>query len=250
MCEKSCSVGKKLPGPSKATGYGGQSNTNVKAKNPFQLAAPGGSQQEERVNPFSSVPQSSKPPPFPGQSGPLFKSSGNGPPSNPFVTSSALSFSTAATAGASSGGISYAQAVNAGGSGLRDPRLERSAPPSYTSSTVDPDSYDSNVQEKQHSSQNPFAKPSGFKFTNPKLGGAQGKMYAGASRMHRPAPPTMHQYMVTLSVRNIDQQLCMPETLRSHFEQFGDVCDLKCMPRKCMATVSYSDHVSCVLWKF
>ena len=201
------------------------------------------------MNPFSSVPQASKPPPFPIQSGPLFKSSGSGPPSNPFVTSSASSFS-AATSGASVGGISYAQAVNTGGSGLKDPRLERSAPPpTYTASTPDHDSYDSNTQDKQHGFQNPFAKPSDFKFINPKIG-AQGKMYAGVSRMHRPAPPTTHQYMVTLSVRNIDQKMCTPEILHNHFQQFGGVCDLKCMPRKGMATVSYRDHVSLCLVSF
>lgn len=236
-------LGKKLPGSSKVSTYGGQSNTNVKAKNPFQLTTTSDTQQQESVNPFSSIPQASKLPPFPVQSGPLFKSSAS---SNPFVTSSASSFSTAATSGVSLGSRSYAQAVNTGSSNPKDPRRDRLAP-AFTSSKLGPESNDSDIQDEQHgSSQNPFAKPSGFKFTNPKLG-AQAKMHTGVSRMHRPAPPTTHQYIVTLSVRNIDQQMCTPEILRSHFQQFGEVCDLKCMPRKGMATVSYNDHVSLCL---
>ena len=177
----------------------------------------------------------------------MFKSSGTELSNNPFVTSSASAFSTAGTSDASLVGRSYAQALKTGGR-PSDPRLEH-AIPTYTSSKPDPNPHLSDVEDRQpeqrDSSQNPFAKASsGFKFPKPKHVGVQGKMQTGASRMHVPAPPTLHQHVVTLSVRNIDQRMCTPEILRSHFQQFGDVNDLKCMPRKGMATVSYNDHVS------
>lgn len=232
-------IGKRFPGPVRG-GYGGKLSTNVKPKNPFQLSSSttDDTQQQETGNPFSSA---SKPPSFPVQSGQLFSSAGNAfsNNTNPFLVSSA---STAVTSSALPVGRSYAQALKTGGRNLNDPRLQHTAP-TLTSNKPDPDSHNSNIQDlqsEQHSSQNPFSKPPGFKFTHPKQVGGHG----GASGLQKLAPPTAHQYMVTLSVRNIDQKLCKPEILRSHFQQFGDVCDLKCMPRKGMATVSYSDHVS------
>ena len=192
------------------------------------------------------MPQTSKPPQFAVQSGQLFKSSGSQFSNNPFITSSASSFSTATTSGASLGGRSYVEASKTGG-GLSDPRLEHTAS-SFAANKADPSSHGIDTQEKQPeqraTSQNPFAKATGFKLPKPKHVDVQGKMHAGASRLHVPAPPTSHQFVVTLSVRNIDQQMCTPEILHSHFQQFGHVSDLKCMPRKGMATVSYNDHVS------
>ena len=241
---KRCAIGKKLPGLTRGGAYGGKS----KPKNPFQLATTTSNDSQESTNPFSSVPQASKPPQFPVQSGQLFKSSGNEFSNNPFVTSSASSFSTAGTSGASLVGRSYAQALKTGGR-LSDPRLEH-ATSVFTSSKPDPipnsgDMEDRQPAEQHDSSQNPFAKASsGLTFQKSKHAGVQGKMQAGAARLNVPAPSTLHQYVVTLSVRNIEKHICTPEILHSHFQQFGNITDLKCMPRKGMATVSYSDHVS------
>ena len=243
-------IGKRVLGAAKGGAYGGKWNmSSDKNKNPFQLATtiPSDAQQQPQSsnNPFSSVPQTSKQPLFTVQSEHLFKSSGNEISKNPFITSSApssqSSFPSVNTSSAPIGGRSYAQVLKTGGRNLNDPRLEQSTSVVFTA--------DANLQdsqsEKHHTSQNPFAKPSSFKFQSPRhMGGAQSKVHPGPSRPHGSAPPTTHQYMVTLSVRNIDQQMCKPDILRSHFQQFGDVCDLKCMPRKGMATVSYSDHVS------
>jgi len=243
-------IGKRFPGAPKGAARGGRLNPNVgKSTNPFQLtvATSNDAQQQQNSSLFSSTSQTSNPSPFTAQPE-HFKSSGNKFSSNnPFIASSTTfsqsSFSAASATGTSFGGRPYIQQTSKiGGSNLSDPRQEHSASasngPAYNSEMQD------DQPEKHHTSQNPFARPSGFKFQNPKQVGAQGKMHAGISRFHRPAPPTTHQYVVTLSVRNIDQQLCKPEILNSHFQQFGDVCDLKCMPRKGMATVSYRDHVS------
>ena len=238
---KSCPTGKKLPGLTRGGAYGGRFNTNVKPKNPFQLAtATSNDSKQESTNPFSSVPQASKPPQFPVQSGQLFKSSGNEFSNNPFVTSSASSFSTAGTSGASSVGKSYAQALKTG-----DPRLEHTTPVHTSDHIPNSSGVEDRQPEQRDSSHNPFAKASsGLVFQKSKHTGVQSKMQAGASRLNVPAPPTSHLYVVTLSVRNIDKHMCTPEILHNHFQQFGDISDLKCMPRKGMATVSYNDHVS------
>lgn len=245
MIWKNYSTGKRLPGLTRGGAYGGKFNTTVKPKNPFQLTTTTSNDpQQESTNPFSSGLQASKPPQFPVQSAQLFKSSGNKFSNNPFVTSSASSLSTS---GASLVGRSYVQALKTGGN-PSDSRLEHTTPV-FTSSKPDPTPNSSDVEDRQpeqhNSSHNPFANASsGLTFQKPKHAGVQGKMQPGASRLNIPAPPTSHQYMVTLSVRNIDKHMCTPGILHSHFQQFGDVSDLKCMPRKGMATVSYSDHVS------
>ena len=243
-----CAVGKRLPGAARGTSYGEKLSTAVKSKNPFQLTAATstGAQQQETRNPFSSATHTSKPPPYAApQSEQLFKPSGNELSTNPFVTSSASAFTTT-TSGASLGGRSYAQALQTTGArSLKDPRLECSGP-TFTTDKPNPDSNIEDVQSKQHgTSQNPF---SGFKsIISQKRVGIQSKMQMGASRLHRPAPPTTTHHVITLSVRNVDQKICTPDILRNHFQQFGEVCDLKCMPRKGMATISYNDHVSMCL---
>lgn len=248
--EKMCfAVGKRFPGAPRGAARGGRLNPNVgKSTNPFQLttATSNDAQQQQSGSLFSSAPQTSNPSPFTAQPE-HFKSSGNKFSSNdnPFIASSTAfsqsSFSAASVTGASFGGRPYLQQTSKiGGRNLSDPRQERTS--TFTSSRPDNDMQDSQP-EKRNTFQNPFAKPSSLKFQSSKQAGAQGKMHAGASRLHRPVLSTAHHYVVTLSVRNIDQHMCTPEILNSHFQQFGDVCDLKCMPRKGMATVSYRDHV-------
>ena len=225
-----------MPAPPRGGTLGERPNAGVEGKNPFQLSATSASNQQP-ANPFQSAQQSSNTQLPTTQTGSLFKPSSNefSASSNPFVAPSFSQPTGTTNASISIGTKSYAQA-------LKTEETKQDEPASKP--VFGPRSGAQNIRPHGNMMGNPFAKASNAKFQSSKVP-SKANIWGPPVRAQRSVPPVMDQYVVMLSVRNVDEQLCKPEVLQSHFQQFGGVVELKCMPRKRMATVAYNDYVSC-----
>jgi len=226
-------TGKKVPASSRS---GGKSNAGVGGKNPFQLSSASNQQQ---TNPFQSAQQMpSAQLPSTQSGGSLFKPSSNESSNNPFIASSFAQPTSTTNPSVSVGTKSYVQAL----------KTKETAKDEATSKPdIDPQSGIQTIRPQGSLTDNPFAKASNPKFQSLKVPSKSSVWGPPVHhlRAQRSVPPSMDNYVVMLSVRNVDQQLCKPEVLQNHFQQFGEVVELKCMPRKSMATVAYNDYVSC-----
>ena len=215
----------------------GRPGAGVEGKNPFQVSVTSSTSNHQQANPFQSSQQISNPQLPAAQTGSLFKPSTNefSSTNNPFIASS-----FAQPTGTTNSSIpleikSYAQAVKT----EKTMQDELASKPVFGTQSGAQD-----VLPHGNMKGNPFAKASKLKFQPSKIP-SKANVWGPLVRTQRSAPPTMDQYVVMLSVRNVDERLCKPGLLQKHFQQFGEVVELKCMPRKNMASVAFNDYVSC-----
>jgi len=223
-----------VPASSRRGTLGGRPSFGVEGKNPFQVSVTSSSSNQQQANPFQSSQQSSNSQLPAAQTGSLFKPSANefSSSNNPFVASSFAKPTGTTNSSVHAEIKSHTQAVKTEKATQDEPA---SKPVFGTQSGAQ------NVHPHGNMIANPFAKVSNPKSKIPSKANVWGPLV----RTQRSAPPTMDQYVVMLSVRNVDERLCKPEILKKHFQQFGEVVELKCMPRKNMASVAFNDYVSC-----